>query len=55
MCLTANHDHMGETINLVEKVIFNCGDFNDLRNGVLLALIIRITIDHVASKKIISL
>ena len=46
---------MGETINLVEKVIFNCGDFNDLRNGVLLALIIRITIDHVASKKIISL
>ena len=30
-----NYDHMGEAINLinnfkVEKVIFNCGDYNDL-------------------------
>ena len=35
--LHGDYDHMGETINLVnnfkvEKVIFNCGEFNDLEN-----------------------
>ena len=36
-------DHMGEAINLVnnfkvEKVIFNCGEFNDLENELIKAL-----------------
>ena len=35
-----DYDHMGEAINLVnsfkvEKVIFNCGEFNDLENGLI--------------------
>ena len=36
-------DHMGEAINLVnnfkvEKVIFNCGEFNDLENDLIKVL-----------------
>ena len=35
MSLHGDYNHMGEAINLVnnfkvEKVIFNCGEFNDL-------------------------
>ena len=38
-----DYDHMGETINLVnnfkvEKVIFNCGPYNDLENGLIKVL-----------------
>ena len=38
-----DYDHMGETINLVnnfkvEKVIFNCGEFNDLEQDLIKAL-----------------
>lgn len=32
-----NYDYMGEAINLinnfkVEKIVFNCGEYNDLKN-----------------------
>ena len=38
-----DYDHMGEAINLVEnfkveKVIFNCGEFNDLENNLIKVL-----------------
>ena len=38
-----DYDHMGETINLVnnfkvEKVIFNCGEFNDLEKELIKVL-----------------
>ena len=38
-----DYDHMGEAINLVnnfkvEKVIFNCGEFNDLENELIKVL-----------------
>ena len=38
-----DYDHMGEDINLVnnfkvEKVIFNCGTFNDLENELIKVL-----------------
>ena len=38
-----DYDHMGEAINLVnnfkvEKVIFNCGEFNDLEHNLIKVL-----------------
>ena len=39
-----DYDHMGESINLVEnfkveKVIFNCGEYNDLEKGLIKVLV----------------
>ena len=41
--ISPHGDHMGETINLVEnfkvkKVIFNCGEFNDLEKELIKVL-----------------
>jgi len=43
MLLQGDYDHMGEAINLVnnfkvEKVIFNCGEFNELEKELIKVL-----------------
>ena len=43
MALHGDYDHMGESINIVEdskveKVIFNCGEFNDLEKELIKVL-----------------
>ena len=47
MSLYGDYDYMGEAINLVnnfkiEKVIFNCGEFNELENYLIKELKIKV-------------